>query len=333
MQSTATTNRLCSIEEATAIIESGAVAMVAGTESLLRRLPAGDWIGGTMRYFMTAEGGIQATDRVFVTVLPVDPSGVRIRSYGADELHEIASDAPGNGFSLIVIPAESPAHLAYAARAPYYPNLFQTPIVGWISGVRLKDLGRVLPRVFDGRRAQRETNRAVVVHAALPPGRVAQVETVNIFRGGTGDVITFAKDGLSATDCQVNGEARDLARYLAEVGADTRLPLVADYAGVAVNTSIRAVDAAAGVVTFYAPVFRGIEYRLAAPIDDYAEAFARAVEGVHLQPTFACNCILNYVYGELEGKAIEQLAGPMTFGEIAYQLMNQTVVYLSILDA
>lgn len=86
----------------------------------------------------------------------------------------------GQRLLLIVIPAESPAHLEYAARAPYHPNLFQTPIVGWISGVRLKDLGRVPPRVFDGRRAQRETNRAVVLNAALPLGRVAQVETVNL---------------------------------------------------------------------------------------------------------------------------------------------------------
>lgn len=45
---------------------------------------------------------------------------------------------------------------------------------------------------------------------------------------------------------------------------------------------------------------------------------------------FACNCILNYLYSELEGKKVPTMLGPMTFGEIAYQLLNQTLVYLTI---
>jgi hypothetical protein len=43
---------------------------------------------------------------------------------------------------------------------------------------------------------------------------------------------------------------------------------------------------------------------------------------------FSCNCILNYIYGNLEGKKLAGTAGPITFGEIAYQLLNQTMVYL-----
>jgi hypothetical protein len=45
---------------------------------------------------------------------------------------------------------------------------------------------------------------------------------------------------------------------------------------------------------------------------------------------FSCNCILNYLYGELEGKRTGALKGPMTFGEVAYQLLNQTMVYLKV---
>jgi hypothetical protein len=43
---------------------------------------------------------------------------------------------------------------------------------------------------------------------------------------------------------------------------------------------------------------------------------------------FSCNCILNFLYGELEGKSIGTFTGPVTFGEIAYQLVNQTLVYV-----
>ena len=44
----------------------------------------------------------------------------------------------------------------------------------------------------------------------------------------------------------------------------------------------------------------------------------------------ACICILNCLFGELEGKAIGGVAGPATFGEIAYQLLNQTMVVVKV---
>jgi hypothetical protein len=45
---------------------------------------------------------------------------------------------------------------------------------------------------------------------------------------------------------------------------------------------------------------------------------------------FSCNCILNYLYSELEGKQTGGIIGPITFGEVAYQLLNQTLAYLTI---
>jgi hypothetical protein len=47
---------------------------------------------------------------------------------------------------------------------------------------------------------------------------------------------------------------------------------------------------------------------------------------------FSCNCILNFLYGGFEGKRINNFNGPITFGEIAYQLINQTLVYVLIED-
>ncbi len=48
------------------------------------------------------------------------------------------------------------------------------------------------------------------------------------------------------------------------------------------------------------------------------------------QILFSCNCILNFVYSNLEGLKTGQMVGPITFGEVAYQLVNQTLVYLTI---
>jgi hypothetical protein len=39
---------------------------------------------------------------------------------------------------------------------------------------------------------------------------------------------------------------------------------------------------------------------------------------------------LNYAYADLEGKKTGSFVGPITFGEVAYMLLNQTLVYLSI---
>jgi len=47
-------------------------------------------------------------------------------------------------------------------------------------------------------------------------------------------------------------------------------------------------------------------------------------------PVFSCNCILNYLYADLAGDKALSITGPATFGEIAYVLLNQTLVYLEL---
>jgi hypothetical protein len=93
------------------------------------------------------------------------------------------------------------------------------------------------------------------------------------------------------------------------------------------STGLQSVDAGTGVVRFYAPVFTGIQYRFAEPVPDYSTALARAIaQGA--PALFSCNCILNYVNGGLEGKHTGSVTGPVTFGEIAHQLLNLTRVEL-----
>lgn len=143
--------------------------------------------------------------------------------------------------------------------------------------------------------------------------------------------LSGANSGVSK--CLVNGKETVFADYIAENNIDTKLPLVADYNSVLVNVSIKAVSEEDKTVDFYAPVFAGKEYRFASPVGDYAESFAERLKAFEdTKPVFSCNCILNYLYGELEGKTTPPFAGPVTFGEIAYQLLNQTLVYTEILD-
>jgi len=94
------------------------------------------------------------------------------------------------------------------------------------------------------------------------------------------------------------------------------------------------VEPRARAVRFYAPVFADVVYHHARPVDDYVNAFVSACPtGLGERLAFSCNCILNYVHSSLEGRRTGDVVGPMTFGEIAYQLLNQTLVYVTVSDA
>jgi hypothetical protein len=252
--------------------------------------------------------------------------------YTTATISGIATDAPENGYTVLIIPALSTLHSEYAAKAQDYEELFMKPIVGWISGVHLDDLGKISPKVINGKTGLVSDTQAVAIHLPLPANQMAVVRILNLFRQGDGDVLTFPKDGFSASDCKVNGKAANFAQYVQERALDLSRPLVADYNGAQINISFQGVDAEKGLVNFYAPVFSGIEYKQAAPVGDYVDEFKNLLSGVHVNAHFACNCILNYLYGKLEGRKTGKLTGPITFGEIGYQLLNQTLVYLEILE-
>jgi hypothetical protein len=220
-------------------------------------------------------------------------------------------------------------HQDYAQNAPDYQDMFMKPIVGCVSGVHMDDLGKVSPKAVDGRTVTAYADKAVALHASLPDGMVAKPGIVNLFSQGKGDLLTFPEGGFQVRKCLVNGIEASFADYLVSHRIDTRLPLVANYSGAMINASFQAVDAEKGVVSLYAPIFTNVEYRIAAPVTDYVGSFAKALpKGV--KPAFSCNCILNFLYSELEGKVTEGMMGPVTFGEIAYQLLNQTLVYLTV---
>ncbi|MBN1525776.1 MAG: hypothetical protein JW904_14960 [Spirochaetales bacterium] len=321
---------LVTIEEARKYIESGKVLSLAGDEALLSRLPKGNWIGGTIPYFIGDGGGEFSRGKVFITELPEYLKLEAIKYYNTATLENIPIDASINGCSIIIIPASSDVHIQYAENASNYTDIFLKPIIGWISGIDLADLGKETPKVFNGLTGEKSDNKAVVLHGSLPDNFIAQIGIINLFTQGTGDTITFPKKGFSVKDCFVNNQQINFADYLMKGKIDTKLPLVADYHGSMINVSFQAVDQDTQTVNFYAPVFPGVEYRIAAPVRNYIEEFTSCIPKGSLKTVFSCNCILNYLYSELEGKKTGDLKGPVTFGEIAYQLLNQTLVYMEI---
>lgn len=322
---------LLNLEETTALIKTGKVLGLAGDEGLLDKLPKGNWIGGTVPYFMGESGGLESHDKIYVTEFnDVDPRDFKAASYDVDGMKNIAVDAPDDGFTYLILPAGSDIILEFSNNSRDYEDMFIKPIVGWISGIRLEDIGKIKPKTYNGATLEKFDNRGVAFHAALRGGKRASIKILNLFSTGTGDVITFPNTGFVVKECLINGKPRNFAEYIKEKSIDIRLPLVADYEGAMINISFQSVDEEAKTVMLYAPVFSQYEYRQAAVIGDYVKSYEVATSKLKQNPAFCCNCILNYVYGELNGKKQGGLTGPFGFGEIAYQLLNQTMVYLEI---
>jgi hypothetical protein len=321
---------LLNLEETKKKIEAGESLAIAGDEELLKKLPRGKWIGGTIPYFVGQNGGVTTKEKIYVQTLHKEVTGITIKYYDKNVLPNIPVDSPENGFSILIVPANCEAHLKYAQEASDYPGLYLKQIIGWVSGVHLNDLGKISPKVIDGLTGEISTEKIVVLHATLPDSYNASIGIVNIFEQGAGDIITFSNDGFSVKECYVNGKKRNFAEYLVATGAELKYPLVANYSGTMINVSFQNIDEATGTVNLYAPVFANVAYKLACPVADYVKEFNKMVPKDLDGISFSCNCILNYLYSELEGKKTGSLTGPITFGEIAYQLLNQTLVYLQV---
>jgi len=321
---------LMTVGEAAELIRSGKYLSIAGDELALKQLPTGNWIGGTIPYFMAEQGGVVTREQVYVNEVGIFGESPLIRFYSLESLPKLCRNAPENGYSLIIVPGFSEVHSSFARNAPNYDEMYLKPLIGWVAGIHLDDLGKVTPKVVHGQTGQFSDQMAVVMDVPLPSEKFAQIDIVNLFTQGQGDDITFTETGFSAGDCLVNGKPVNFSDYLTSRGIDTRLPLVADYSGAMVNVSIKGNVADEKRVDFYAPVFPGTSYKVAAPVADYITAFKAALPTMNTELAFSCNCILNYLYCELDGKRTGKVKGPITFGEIGYQLLNQTLVYLTV---
>lgn len=316
-----------SLDETVKMINEGKVLHIAADESLLDKLPKGRWIGGTTPYFISEDGGVFSKEMLFVYEIDYAEE-VSIATYGKYNVFQIVEECYDNGLTTIIIPYGSAVATKYAKEAPEIEELLMHPTIGWISGFDLDEPGEA--KVYDGTTGMSYTDKAVVMYIKLPENKTAMINMINIFRDDKSDpVIRFNENELEAGRCTVNDKEVCLAEYIKENGIETGMPLVADYNGSYFNTSIKSVDDK--TVGFYAPVFKNIDYRFATRVEDYAGEFKNKIDeaGAHA-PVFSFNCILNYQYGNLNGRKITPYTGPVTFGEIAYQMLNQTLVYCEV---
>lgn len=327
-------HRLLDLNATIDLIKNGRTLILSGDERVLSKLPAGKWIGGTIPYFYLKEGpGRLDKEHIFVTDFTDLLEDAKVAVYDANNLNEVCTNGFDNGFHFMILPALRDIHLSFALHSPDYPNLFANPLLGLIAGADLDEFTKgVLSKTFDGTTAKSFTDQAVVLHAKLPAHQVARLEIVNVFEPSNEVTLEFLQDGFVVQDCLINGQKGNLYEFIKENELDISYPLVSNYAGASVNVSFQRLDDENRQVIFYAPLFAGRKYTTSRKSSDYVKSFSeKATQALvnEQHVIYNCNCILNYLYGGLDKQSIGY-SGATTFGEVAYQLLNQTFTYLAI---
>ncbi len=322
-------SKLYDKEQVIAFINEGKLLSLAGDNQVLSELPKGNWIGGSIPYFMDEDKGKFDQNKIYVNELESYGDNFSIKSYNKDEIEQIVQDSYDNGYTMVIFPPFSDVLQEYALNSSNYEGLYNNPIVGWVSGIDLNSDDT--PQTYNGLTGEAYTDKAVAIHVQLPEEKFAQIEIVNIFeRDENSPEIEFYVNSFDVINCLIDGKETNLAEYYEKNNIDVKLPIVADYSGALINVSVKEVDTENGLTSFYAPVFQNVKYKFAKPVNNYVKQFEINTIDIGEKAAFSCNCILNYLYGELEGKKINNVKGPITFGEIAYQLLNQTLVNLYI---
>ena len=152
------TGRLLDPAETARRIMAGESLILAGEEDLLAALPPGNWIGGTIPYFMARDGGCLCKDKIFVTEIPGEFHAAT-RRYAASELPGIYRDAGEDAVSFVILPQGSPAHTEFALRAPHTPV---SPCTRWWAGspaLIWRMWAKRCPKFFAAARSRSPTRR------------------------------------------------------------------------------------------------------------------------------------------------------------------------------
>ncbi len=324
--------KLYTIQEVTDLINNNHNLILTADEKTLDQLPKGNWIGGTIPYFMDKEGGTKSKNKIFVDDFTDVATNSKITTYNKDNIKNIATDGFENGFTMLIIPAGSETHVNFSLDSFHFNDIFKNPIVGYISGFDLDEIATAKAYAYTGNNNLKTNDLATAFHFELPVTKIASVDIINIFtENEKTPKITFPKKGFVQKNCFVDGKEVNFAEYLKQNDINIQLPIIENQNGALINRSIMRIIEETNETEFYAPIFDNVEYSLSEHIDNYTGKFNTSIAEIETTENikYSCNCILNYLYGELEGKKIA-LTGATTFGEIAYQLLNQTQIYLKI---
>ena len=320
------TQGLFTPDEVSAMILAGDKLLLAGDAKLLSQLPAGNWIGGSTPFFILyPENRTTSFDKIFVSQLPSFVTKVEVREYDETNIQTIFKDGQQNGFTVLIMPYASPVAVEYSINATNYEDFAIYPVCGWISGQPLEIIMTEKSYTASGLAPGVLSEKGVAMHITLPESKYAEVHIFNPYKQGDGDGITFEESSLMVKDAMINGEKRNFAEYLRGIGYDMQMPLIANYSGAMINDVICAIDGAE--VPMSAPVFKHVDYRLGLVDDNIVEPTLLSEKII-----FSVTCIGNFIQPHICEQYLRKMNGPVVFGEIAYQQIGQTTVYVTVDD-
>ena len=317
---------LFTVEEVSAMIREGKKLLLAGDAGLLSQLPKGEWIGGSTPLFLLRNANrVTSYDKIFVNKLPDFVTKTVIKEYDETNIHDIFNDGPENGFTVLILPFVKPVTTEYAMNAANFENFAAYPVCGWVSGQPLDKILTKKAYTASGISPSISSDKGVAMHISLPKSKYAEINIFNPYEQNDGDVITFDQSGQVIKDVYINGIKRNFAEYFHEKKYDGNyLPLVANYSGAMLNISC---IAAGDQMQLSAPVFEHIEYRFAKINPQITEPELDSDKII-----FSFTCVHIFLQPEYCEKYLKKMDGAVVFGEIAYQFVNQTTVYVTIDD-
>ena len=320
------TQGLFTPEEVSTMIRAGNHLLLAGDAKLLSQLPAGNWIGGTTPFFILyPENRTTSFDKIFVTPLPDFVTQTEIREYDETNIKNIFNDGPENGFTVLIMPYASPVAVEYSINAVNYENFAANPVCGWLTGVPLEVIMTEKSYSASGIGPCLSSDKAVAMHISLPENKYAEIKIFNPYKQGVGDSIMFEENSMIVKYALINGEKRNFAEYLRGIEYNMLMPLVANYSGAMINDVVCAMDGE--VVAMSAPVFSHVDYRIAV-VDDAINEPSLVGDKI----VFSVTCIGNFLQPDICAQYLRKMNGPVVFGEIAYQQIGQTTVYVIVDD-
>lgn len=319
-------NKLYTFQETVQLIEQGKILVIAGDDNLLSKLPAGNWIAGSNPYLQSSIGGKQSKEMLYLTDFTDIAINKKIEIYDKNNIHKITTDAYENGIIITIMPAGSEVLKDFAIKSPEYENQFINPLLGWVSGTLFEEFGQKAPTTYSGN--NKYTDRAVALHLQLPENKIAILEIINAYEEQPDSpIVTFPEDGFTNTDCIINGKSQNFYEYIIQNNIEYP-QLIANYSGAGINVGMIKNDQQKNIF-FAAPVFKGTEYKFAKKkTDDYKTFFLESLTDIS-EIKYSYSCLYNLFNFGLNDVDLG-MSGVFTYGEIAYQLLNVTFVYLKI---
>jgi hypothetical protein len=311
---------LFSIEEVSRMINDGLYLILAGNREALQQLPAGNWIGGaTPCYVSSGAPNEIAKDQLYVNQLPEYVAGVELKTYDADHLKHIFTEGPDNGFTVLLLPFASEILQEYALHAFDYENFGLVPLVGWVAGTGNTWETLQTDIVMYGPDVTTHPNKAVVMHVELPADKYAEIHIHSPFKIRPEVTVVFEENTVSPQDAIINGERQNLREYMLRHNINFVHPLIVNLAGINICVTF---NYDAKQLTTMTALFKGVSYYFSEP--------DMQVWGIPQDRIYAL-CCLYYVQNP-DPERLCRMTGPVTYGEIGYQIVNQSIVFLTVGD-